>query len=117
MKLTLALCLLTAAALFTTGCGPNCQSTCDRLYGQTGDDCGITRPGAASPTKLKNECMNVCEAALDIPGDVGNYNPDEWQGSSSSVTINNDKQAAIWMDCIAETSCDDLEKGYCAPVW
>ena len=117
MRTTLGISLLTVAALFAAGCGPNCQSTCDRLYGATGDDCSITRPGVSSSTDLKNECMSVCGEALKVPGDLGNYDPNEWQGSSDSVTVRNDKQAAVWMDCIAETSCEDLEKGYCAPVW
>ena len=117
MRTALGLSLLTALTLLASGCGPNCQSTCDRLYGQTGEDCQIVRPGGATSTDLKNECMRVCEDALDIPGELEGYNPDEWQGSSDSVTIENDKQAAVWMDCIAETSCEDLEKGYCAPVW
>ncbi len=113
-----ALGLTTAAllALLATGCGPNCQVTCDRLYGSTGDACGIARPNT-SENDLKSTCMKACKEALKYPGELEGYDPDERQGSSASVEITNDKQAAVWMDCIAETACEDLEKGYCAPVW
>jgi hypothetical protein len=116
MRTALALSLLTIAGALATGCGPNCQSTCDRLYGTSGEACAIARPNT-SEADLKSTCMNACLGALDNPGGLDGYDPDERQGSSASVELETDKQAAVWMDCIATTSCEDLEKGYCAPVW
>jgi len=116
MRTPWTLALVGLAAVFAPGCGPNCQSTCDKLYGTTGEACAISRP-ATTETELRNTCMEKCEYALDRPGEVGNYDPDERQGSSAAVEIENDKQAALWMDCIAETACEDLLHGYCAPVW
>lgn len=114
---------LTGATLLIAGCGPNCQSTCQRLYadgsqnigGDTVEDCGIERAGR-SQTQLIDDCMNQCENALDTPGEMGPYDPYTRSGSSESVTIDNERQAAIWMQCIEETSCDRLTDGFCLPV-
>jgi hypothetical protein len=116
MRTALGLTMAALVALLAAGCGPNCQVTCDRLYGSSGDNCSIARPNT-SESDLKSTCMKACKEALKYPGELEGYDPDERQGSSASVEITNDKQAAVWMDCIAETSCEDLEKGYCAPVW
>jgi hypothetical protein len=116
MKTTIGLTIAALTTLLASGCGPNCQTTCDRLYGSTGEDCAIARPNTTE-SDLKRTCRKACQDALSIPGELEGYDPDERQGSSASVEIENDKQAAVWMDCIAETSCEDLEKGYCAPVW
>lgn len=105
-------------------CGPNCQSTCQRLYGESTQrvygeqitDCGIDRAGRDA-SELVDTCMDECQAALEVPGEVGPYEPYERTGSSESVDIENERQAAVWMECIAETSCDRLREGYCAPVW
>jgi len=115
MRLAMLSALVLSTAL-AQGCGPNCQSTCDKLYGTTGDACSIQRPNT-SEKELKTTCLEKCNAALDVPGELEGYDPDQQQGSSSSVEITNDKQAAVWMDCIAETACEDLDHGYCAPVW
>lgn len=99
------------------GCGPTCQSTCTKLY-QPGGECQIERPGRTT-SELYDSCMSACDDALSQPGEVGSYNPYERQNSATSATsaLKNDQRAAVWMDCIAETSCDYLEDGYCAPVW
>jgi len=97
-----------------TGCGSTCQATCDKLY--KADDCGIQRPGRTED-ELVQTCMNYCEDALDIPGDIGDYNPYSNEGSSSSIVLENEQQSALWMDCVAEQACDKINDGYCAPVW
>lgn len=107
---------LVALALIASGCGPNCQSTCNRLYSTDGDACNITRPGT-SQSDLVDKCMDKCSTALEYPGEVGSYDPYSRQGSSNAFVLENEKQAAVWMDCIAATDCEDLTKGYCAPVW
>ena len=70
-----------------------------------------------SESELRNHCLDKCEDALEKPGTIGEYTPDEKTLNNQSVELGNDQQAAAWMDCIAETSCDNLADGYCAPVW
>ena len=112
----LALALVASIAAFATGCDTlNCQSTCNRLYQES--ECNI---GSAGVTRddLVTTCLTECEAALDVPGDVGDYAPDEYVPANESVTLENDKQAALWMECIDTTDCKLLEEGhYCAPIW
>ncbi len=107
---------LSILALWASACGPNCQSTCNRLYTTADNGCGIERPGV-DQSELISTCMDECEDALKLAGDLDGYDPFERTGSSTSVQIENEKQAALWMDCIAETSCEYLESGYCAPIW
>lgn len=95
------------------GCGPDCQSTCNKLY-QT-EQCNIQSPGQTQSTLL-SECTEMCELALETPGEIGRYNPSEYTPSSQSIELENDKQAAVWMDCVSEFSCELLNDGYCAPV-
>ena len=116
--------LLGGAALFVAGCGPNCQSSCQRLYGAGSqtingegvEDCGIQRAGR-SQSELTDTCLEECYGALDNPGEVGAFDPYHRAGSNESVTLDNERQAALWMQCISETSCENLQDGYCAPVW
>ncbi|MCB9761777.1 MAG: hypothetical protein H6739_18185 [Alphaproteobacteria bacterium] len=98
-----------------TSCGPTCKSTCERLYGDT-PDCAIERPGRTR-TDLLDFCMTECTTATGIPGDVGDYDPYERLSSAEAATLENRAQAEVWMDCVAETSCDRFSEGYCAPVW
>jgi hypothetical protein len=106
--------------LALTACGPNCQSTCNRLYssGSNSDgveDCSISRPGR-SDTDLIDTCLTECEQALSEPGEIGAYDPFVQQGSNTSIELENERQAALWMECIEEQSCQRLSEGYCAPV-
>ena len=108
--------MLIALVLATlTGCGPNCQSTCNRIYGDE-PDCAIQRAGR-DKTELVNYCLNECENALTSPGELEGYDPFVAQGQSESISIDNEKQAALWMDCVTESACDRLTSGYCAPIW
>lgn len=111
--LIVGLLLLSVGA---AGCNADldCQSTCNKLY-QT-EECGIPSPGSTQ-SELIDLCNTSCNNALDVPGEVGDYNPDEYTPASANIELKNDKQAAIWMECISETSCDFLQDGYCAPVW
>ena len=99
-----------------SSCGPTCQSTCSRLYSE--DQCFIRRAGHVDQTDLRKRCMDECEDALKIPGTVAGYDPYESSGSSINIELENEMQAALWMDCINEQSCERLESGgFCAPVW
>lgn len=107
-------------ALLGAGCdAPDCSSTCQRLFvdgavdGTTG--CGITHPGQSSEDLIE-ACNYDCQAALDNPGEMGDYNPDERITGSTSVELVTDVQAAAWMDCVWATDCEFLNDGYCAPT-
>jgi hypothetical protein len=113
----LLLPVLGLVALLGIGCGPNCQSTCSRLYGNAAGECKIERPGFQTAEQLMEVCQDACEEALSKSGEVGSYDPNDRKGSTTAVELENEKQAALWMDCISETSCEYLETGYCAPVW
>lgn len=98
-------------------CGPDCQSTCNSLYLEPGaGGCGIERPGTTLDDRI-TRCMDECEYALDRPGDAGDYNPNEQTPRSETIELENDEMAALWMDCIEETACENLESNYCAPIW
>jgi hypothetical protein len=105
--------LLAAGGL--SGCGPNCQSTCTTLYAES--ECNLQSPGL-SREELLRTCESECESALTKSGEIRpEYKPDEDTPSDKSVELTSDKEAALWMDCVAETACDLLDEGYCAPVW
>ena len=114
MRFVSSLALLISAAALGSGCGPDCQSTCNKLYQES--ECNTQSPGR-SRDELLSRCNQECEDALVVPGEVGDYQPNEYTPSSVAVTLKNDKQAAAWMDCVQETSCEFLNTGYCAPVW
>ncbi len=107
------------AATAGTGCGPNCYDTCNKLYGsgsRDGEACGFTSPGQTE-SELLDTCVDECQSALNTPGEVGDYDPYVKQPGDAAITLDTDRQAALWMDCIDETACNKLEEGYCAPVW
>jgi hypothetical protein len=95
-------------------CNPTCQSVCNKIYNE--QYCGIVRPGKESD-ELIADCQGYCEDALTEPGEMGNYDPYERESSSTSVTLDNEQQAALWMDCVSDQSCERLGQGYCAPIW
>ena len=110
------LLVLAALPVLGLGCsGPNCQSTCDRLFQTT--ECDLESPGV-SLTDERNNCLDACEYALSIPGDINDngYDPNQRTTGSRSVDLKNDEEAAAWMECVDATSCQYLSDGYCAPV-
>ena len=112
MRLPVLLSL--AATALATGCGPDCQSTCERLY--TESECNIQRAGRDVDWLLGN-CRSMCEEALKNPGEIGAYDPYAQSGYGSSIQITNEQQAALWMECVAEMDCAKIdEDNYCAPV-
>lgn len=110
----LAVALAAFPALFA-GCGTpkNCQNACDKLF-QT-DQCNLEHPGVSLDEQRTN-CLDACTAALSNPGDIGDYDPNQRTSGSTSVKLNNDQEAAAWMECVDATSCEYLGDGYCAPV-
>ena len=112
-------------SLFLSGCGNDCQSTCTKLYGTT-PNCGVPNEAEGtkglvqngeSESKKMRQCMTACETGLEKPGEVGDYDPED-PDTPRDVTLDNDRQVAVWMDCIASNDCSNLETGgYCRPVW
>ena len=95
-------------------CGPDCQSTCNRIYEPS--QCGIERPGQTLQD-VTSRCMEECNSGLSKPGPAGDYNPNDQVPRSETPTLKTDQQTALWMDCVANTACENLEKNYCAPIW
>ncbi len=111
----LSVALVSLSGLLGTNCGPNCQSTCNRLYQPS--ECNIQSPGQ-STEELLLKCLNECEDGLQVPGEIrAEYTPNEYTPSDDPIIFTNDEEVALWMECIAETSCELISTGYCAPVW
>lgn len=110
--------LTTAATLaglaLAPGCGPDCQSTCNRLYQE--NECNLQFPGQSRDDLLRS-CSNACEDALDTPGEIRQeYTPNQYTPSNESVRFQNDQEAALWMDCVEAQACEKLGDGYCSPT-
>jgi len=111
--------LMTAGWSLMSACGPDCQSTCSKLYSQAGE-CQFTSAGDPDGQKNYSRCMDECESALAVPGEAGDYNPQEKTPSSQAIELANDQQAAMWMDCVEEKACEKLKTSggrFCAPIW
>jgi len=109
--------LLTSLALVTS-CGEpakDCYASCDKLFGESEGQCAIVVPGRTAQ-EMTDDCVANCQYALARSGELGSYNPDERSSGTDDVSIDNEQQAAAWMDCIADTACDLLKSNYCAPT-
>ena len=112
----LALLALPFVSLMAVGCGPTCANSCAKIYGQLSDgSCNRSIPGEDQESSF-DRCVESCENALATPGDLNGYNPNERDLSGSVPDLETDKQAAAWMDCIDEASCQRLTDGVCAPI-
>ncbi|MDP2312307.1 MAG: hypothetical protein Q8P41_05335 [Pseudomonadota bacterium] len=111
--------LLVLVAVLATGCGPDCYSSCEKIFGDSSGECDIQIPGKVGESgrqDMISQCVSHCERAMRRNGDVGDYTPNERASGDDDISLENEKQAALWMDCVAETSCDNLNSNYCAPV-
>jgi hypothetical protein len=108
------LLLLVPVAALSAGCGPSCQNTCNKIYQPS--ECNIERAGR-TPDQLVDRCLEECEGALANPGPLGTYDPQNSRGSADEFEITTDHQAAAWMDCVTATSCENLQKNFCPPIW
>lgn len=114
----LALSSVAISFLGLFACGPTCQNTCSRVY----NDCGITKTGQTRD-ELLDRCEDECSGALKNAGDQGEYNPLTPRQSAESLVLENEEQAAAWMDCVWEKvpnaspeECQSLDAGFCAPI-
>lgn len=109
--LTLAMVAVTSTL---AACGPDCQSSCLKLYSE--NECDIQVPGV-SREQLIQDCNTTCNNALESTGEIRpEYKPNEFTPSDKSLTIENDREAALWMDCVDENACLKLEEGYCSGI-
>ena len=111
---SLLLAALLPVPLLLGGCGDSvsCQSACQRAF-QSGE-CNIRVPGQTQD-RLVRDCIRECEGALRRTGDVGNYDPNDRNSidRSEPFSLQNEKQAALWIDCVLESSCPRLNDGFC----
>jgi hypothetical protein len=99
------------------GCGDRtCQSTCLRIWDEA--QCGVQLTGI-DPAEAISDCRNQCEDALANAGEMGDYNPFGKVDPLDPPLLENEKQAAAWMDCVWETDCALIQPeggGICAPI-
>ena len=85
-----------------------------------GIDCSISAPDKGKD-ELTRDCESQCKTALRTPGKPDGYEPNQKTPKNETVVLENDKQAALWMDCVEDHACKYLdpredEGGFCAPV-
>ena len=120
MMPTTKLILFAVAMTQVLACGgPDCRSTCERLYSSGTDASGETQCNIRGPNGDQyDRCLSECNRAMETVGELGTYNPQEKPDPNEIPELKNDQQAAAWMDCIADASCELLTKqSVCAPVW
>lgn len=93
----------TLAAALLAGCNRNCQNSCSRIY----DDCGISLPGLTQADSV-SECLASCEGAMRNAGTLGDYNPLGRNISGETHTLENEIQAASWIDCVWDVDCENI---------
>lgn len=103
-----------ATLALLSGCNRNCQNTCSYIY----DECGMEVPGVTKAQSL-TDCQQTCEDALKNAGTLGDYNPLGRDVSGEGRDLENEVQAAAWMDCVWEVGCEDIGlngAGLCWPI-
>jgi hypothetical protein len=106
-------------ASFAAGCGAPCAAACEKIYGDGDGECNIQIPGKTGESgrqEMIGACMDHCRNAMAHGGEVGDYDPEVRTPGGDAVALENRKQAELWMDCVTETSCENLDENYCAPV-
>ena len=99
--------------------GPSCRDACEKIFGDGDGECNIQIPGkegASGRAEMVSTCVSHCESAMNRSGEIGDYSPNERASGDDDIALENEQQAALWMDCVADTSCDNLNSNYCAPV-
>jgi hypothetical protein len=107
--------LLGLGAALLAGCDKNCQNTCGRIYSES--ECHVIVPGV-TPERLREDCEEQCETALTRAGSMGSYNPYNRAPPDREVVLENERQAAAWMNCVWDVECSQLDPstGICAPI-
>ncbi len=123
MRETLLFGLMGALGALVGGCGHDCQDTCRHVYDQA--ECNIIKPGAKAEDLIRT-CIAECETAMSKNGELGDYTPYSHSPAFENLTLANEKQAALWIDCVWDAApdagpsggCSDLDPatGICAPI-
>lgn len=89
----------------------SCQNSCSRAF--RADNCAFGA-GILGDDAIRN-CVTECRQALRQNGELGSYDPDDYNSvdRSRAFELENEAQAAAWIDCVAETSCEDINDGFC----
>lgn len=113
---------LLLAAVLTTACGPTCQSTCTRFYAET--ECNAPPRGISADEAIPS-CITICQDALQIAGPEPSptdrrFDPTLTAPLNESPTLENEREAAAWMDCVwtfTDDECALLDQQYCAKIF
>ncbi|MGH7341712.1 MAG: hypothetical protein ACREKH_14565 [Candidatus Rokuibacteriota bacterium] len=97
--------LLAAVTLGSGGCEKSCQNTCQRVFDAT--ECAVIIPGQ-NEEDLEQECTAECEEALQHAGPMGVYDPYIGDRPDQPDELENERQAAAWMECVWAVECPDL---------
>lgn len=105
-----------ALPIALAGCGEvvSCANACQRAFRPDFPNCGVGA-GLIDEDRALRDCEQECEDALRQNGDLNGYDPDDYDSvdRSQTFTLDNEAQAAAWMECVVETSCEDLNDGFC----
>ena len=116
MKMRVVMCVVMGGVC--TGCfgyTPGvCRDACDRIYRES--QCGIQRPGMTTQESV-DYCEMKCAGAFSQSGSIGTYDPYEATSMSEMPVLENREQGAAWAECVENTSCEDLNRNTCAPIW
>lgn len=109
--------LVVAVSLSAAACSDirSCPNACDRAFSESECHFGAGLAAGGDPRKAIRECTRECENALRQTGDLDGYDPDDYNSvdRSRSFELKNEAQAAAWIDCVSETSCQDINDGFC----
>lgn len=122
MRATLTACLLATLTVLATACGPTCQSTCSRFYDET--ECAAGPEGIPTEDAIV-QCINICQDALQVTGPEVSpsdrrFNPELTSPLNTSPTLENEREASAWMDCVwtfSDDECYLLDQQYCAKIF
>ncbi len=114
---------LIGAVGWLSGCGENCQNTCQRVYDPS--ECGVVLPGIEAKELIK-DCASQCEFALQRTGEA-RFDPLTTPASDDSWKLENESEAAAWIDCVWQLApgegpskecgnIDPQQGGFCAPI-
>lgn len=114
--------LLLALTALTTACSPTCQTTCQRFYDET--ECAAGPAGIPNDDAI-NSCLTICQDALQVTGEpvtTGDrrFDPQIISPGNISSTLENEQEAAAWMDCVASFADDEcylLDQQYCVKIF
>lgn len=104
--------------VLVAGCArETCVGTCDRILDK--NFCSLQDPDSAMswPVARNDYCIPQCEAAYEVDGDIGDYDPYTPVSRDTLVVLENRAQVKAWAECVDDASCDALNEGYCAPTF